>query len=304
MNIMSLTPFERQTRAVFHELHTKQGEDEVIFQRLASLLTPAYLQESENFFQQKICLDAGCGSNANATYSMLRQGAEKVYAFDLNETIFETVPQHLQEFEGRYVLSSDNVQHMRFEDGSFDFVHCSGVLHHAADLFAGLRELARVAKPGGMLYIMTYGKGGLIRDITTCLRTKYAQDNAFRTFIDTLDASVFTEFFQEIFTSMQSHGDGFGHKIPAETISLLFDEDLVLTIKDRVTAPAYHEHSEEELTQVLYEVGFKTVQRLTRYPKMTNIRRFLSPLYEAYDSKFARLLYGSGAVQLKAVKSP
>ena len=72
---------------------------------------------------------------------------------------------------------------------------------------------------------------------------------------------------------------------------------------DRVTAPAYHEHSEEELTQALYEAGFTTVQRLTRYPKMTNIRRFLSPLYERYDSKFARLFYGSGAVQLKAIKS-
>lgn len=131
---MSLTPFERQTRSIFHELHTQQGDNDAIFQRLSTLLSPAYLREADDFFQGKICLDAGCGSNANATYSMLRQGAEKVYAFDLNDTIFETV------------------------------------------------------------------------------------------------------------------------------------------------------------------------QCLTRYPAMTNFRRFLSPLYERYDSSFARLLYGSGAVQLKAVK--
>ncbi len=117
--------FETRTRKIFHELHKQQGENAQIFQRLTALLTPTYLQVPEDFFHGKICLDAGCGSNANATYSMLQQGAARVYAFDLNDTIFETVPRHLQAFEGKYILSTDNVLQMRFEDNFFDVVHCS-----------------------------------------------------------------------------------------------------------------------------------------------------------------------------------
>ncbi|MDY0096172.1 MAG: class I SAM-dependent methyltransferase [Candidatus Vecturithrix sp.] len=294
--------FERRTREIFHALHKQQGENAQIFQRLTALLSPAYLQVPEDFFHGKICLDAGCGSNANATYSMLQQGAARVYAFDLDDTIFETVPRHLQAFEGKYVLSTDNVLQMRFENNFFDVVHCSGVLHHTADLFAGLKELARVTKPGGLLYIMTYGKGGLIRDIVTYLRGKYQQDQQFANFVDTLDAAFFTDLFQMILCSMQAHGDDLARQISPEIMHTLFDEDLVLTIKDRITAPAYHEHDADELISALREYGFAEITRLTRYPEFTNIRRFLSPFYEQYDSEFAGLLYGSGSIQLKAVK--
>ena len=85
-----------------------------------------------------------------------------------------------------------------------------------------------------------------------------------------------------------------------EIIKSLFDEDLVLTIKDRITAPVYHEHSEEELVLFLNNSGFSKIERLERFPTYTNVRRFLSPLYYKYDSKFSKILYGSGNIQLKA----
>lgn len=80
-------------------------------------------------------MDAGCGSNANATYSMLEHGEKYIYAFDLDETIFETVPNFLRDYEGKYALNTDNVLTMQFDYNIFDFVHCSSVLHHTDDLF-------------------------------------------------------------------------------------------------------------------------------------------------------------------------
>lgn len=42
----------------------------------------------------------------------------------------------------------------------FDYIHCSGVLHHLQDPDAGLRVLRAVLKPGGALGLMVYARAG------------------------------------------------------------------------------------------------------------------------------------------------
>jgi len=299
---MKMSSVEEKTREIYHEIHVKQGDDQKIFYRLVQLLNPTFLKEEEDFFKGKVCLDAGCGSNANATYSMLKHGAEKVYAFDLNDTIFEKAPEYLQEFVGKYELSIGNVLGIQFSDNYFDFVNCAGVLHSTTDLVGGIKELSRVTKKGGMLCIQTYGKGGLVREITSYFREKYKKDETFKSLIDNLNAEYFERFFQEIFSIMQDHDDSFKNGVPVE-MKTLFDNDLALTIKDRIMTPIYLEHSEEEITAFLKDAGFSEIQRLTRYPVLKNIRKYMSPLYYKYDSEFAKLLYGSGSIQVKAIKS-
>jgi ubiquinone/menaquinone biosynthesis C-methylase UbiE len=299
---MKLDPIESETRQLFHQLHSAQLKNDQIFARLVDLLNPSYLEEPEDFFHGKTCLDAGCGSNANATLSMLIHGAEMVKAFDLDESIMETAPTKLTDFEGKYELTTGSVLEIPFPDQSFDFVHCSGVLHHSTDVMAGLKELVRVARPGAPIYIMTYGKGGIVRDITTLLRKRYAEDPGFRALVDDLEPEWFLELFAELKSSMFSHGDPSLDNVTDEQVSRFFDQDLVLTIKDRIAAPLYLEHSEEELTKAFNSFGCSKVTRLTRYPKLSNLRRILSPLYEQYDNPFAKLFYGDGAPQLKAIR--
>ena len=299
---MKKNPIEKKTRDIYHDIHTKQGDDKEIFSRLVQLLNPNYLKEKDDFFKGKVCLDAGCGSNANSTYSMLKHGAKKVYAFDLDETIFEKTPKYLKEFEGKYELKVDNVLNMQYEDNFFDFVHCAGVLHHTTDLPAGIKELARVTKEGGILVITTYGKGGLVRELTSYLRDKYKTDNEFKTLIDKIAAQYFERFFQEIFSIMSNNDDRPINLPTKDIMRSMFDEDLALTIKDRVKSPVYLEHSEEEIISFLREAGFPLTYRLSRYPIYTNIRKFLSPLYYQYSSEFSKLLYGSGDIQIKAKK--
>jgi ubiquinone/menaquinone biosynthesis C-methylase UbiE len=295
--------FERKTRRLFHKLHSAQAENQYIFHRLTSLLSTEYLRVEQDFFHGKVCLDAGCGSNANATYAMLMMGAEKVYAFDLDESIFETVPKMLKDFAPeRYDLRTGNVLTIDFADNTFDFVHCGGVLHHSADVLQGLKELARVTKPGGLLYVHTYGAGGLIREITSFFREKYSRDDSFRTVIDDLQVDQLRSGIKWILAGMKDHGDRMADRVSVELLEELIDDDLVLTIKDRITAPVYHEHSEEVLRKCLEGEGFTDIVRLTRYPHLKNIRRFLSPLYDKHDSDLARFLYGSGLIQLKALK--
>jgi 2-polyprenyl-3-methyl-5-hydroxy-6-metoxy-1,4-benzoquinol methylase len=60
--------------------------------------------------------------------------------------------------------------------GTFDVIECGGVLHHLADPDAGLRSLAAMLSPDGIMAIMVYGQHGrmavymlqeLMRNITT-----------------------------------------------------------------------------------------------------------------------------------------
>jgi len=303
---MNRKQFEQTTRTVFDEIHRAQGDDQAIFKRLAGLLNTEYLGVEDDWFADKICLDAGCGSNANATYSMLSMGAKKVYAFDLDpgsgDTVLDTAPKYLSEFEGRYELRLSNVLATDYPDDFFDFSNCAGVLHHTADLYQGMQELARVTKPGGTLYMLINGKGGLIRDITNLLRDKYNDDAEFKFFIDNLNEQRFGEIADWISSEMAAHGDDMGERVSMELLRTLFDKDLVLTIKDRIAAPVYHEFSEEEIVEWLTKNGFPQVERLSRYPRYKNVRRFLSPLYNSYGHELSKMLFGSGQIGIKAIK--
>jgi len=46
------------------------------------------------------------------------------------------------------------------EPGPFDYINCTGVLHHLADPVAGLRALLSVLAPGGGVGVMVYGEYG------------------------------------------------------------------------------------------------------------------------------------------------
>lgn len=299
-----ITDFQKKTRDIFHKIHVQQSESDLIFNRLISLLSPSYLKVEDNFFEDKICLDAGCGSNANATFAMLSMGAKKVYAFDLDESFIEPAQKRLKKFDGRYVLSTDDVLKTKFKDNFFDFVNCSGVLHHTGKkVIEGLKELKRITKNGGILYFMVNGKGGIIREFTNFLRERYIKDDEFKKIIDDLNEEKIRKEILFIYQSMIDHKDDLvKEEVPKALIELLFDRDLILTIQDRIQAPIYTETTEEELRTWLNENGFVNIKRLKRYPKYSNLRRFLSPLYDEYDNELSRFLFGDGMIQLIATK--
>ena len=266
------------------------------------MLNTEYLKLNKDYFHGKICLDVGCGSMGSATFSMLRMGVKKAYAMDLDDTFFDSVTKNLKKFEGKYELMTGNVLNLDYSDNFFDFTHCAGVLHHTGDVFKGYKELARVTKVGGIFYTVTYGKGGLIREITSFLRKKYKQDAEFKSLIDNLTEKSFSDLFDWMASIMDSHDNNMKKLILSKHFRKNFDTDWILTLKDRITAPIYDEHSEEEIISWLKNNGFGRIERLTRYPRYKNVRRLLSPFYYRYESKYSRLLYGSGIIQLKAVK--
>jgi SAM-dependent methyltransferase len=58
----------------------------------------------------------------------------------------------------RFGFRVGDVQHLPFEDGSFDAVVANHMLYHVPDIPKALSEITRVLRPGGALYATTNGK--------------------------------------------------------------------------------------------------------------------------------------------------
>lgn len=101
----------------------------------------------------KRILDAGCGNGRYSRFLLRHADPDAVL------TSFDLSPRMLERAQKR--LKSDRVSHVAadltrlpYADATFDAVVCGWVLEHLPDPLPGLRELARIMKPGGKLLLM------------------------------------------------------------------------------------------------------------------------------------------------------
>lgn len=105
-------------------------------------------------------LVAGCGANQGARYA-LQHPTARVTAVDLSAASLA----HEEKLKAKHGLDNLTLHQMRLEDiatlgKSFDFIASSGVLHHLPDPLAGLKALAGVLAPDGVIYLMLYARYG------------------------------------------------------------------------------------------------------------------------------------------------
>jgi SAM-dependent methyltransferase len=99
-------------------------------------------------------LDAGCGAGPLAIELVGR--GYFVHGVDVSEKMIVACRENLQA-KGfpvdRYALTHGDVFKAGFADGAFDCVSALGFLQYQDDEVAALRELNRVLKPGGVLFV-------------------------------------------------------------------------------------------------------------------------------------------------------
>lgn len=105
-------------------------------------------------------LVAGCGANQAARYALQHPGA-RVTGIDLSEASLA----HEERLKTRHGLENLILKRMSLLDvaelgQTFDFIACSGVLHHMPDPAAGLRALGSVLDRDGVIFVMLYGRYG------------------------------------------------------------------------------------------------------------------------------------------------
>jgi ubiquinone/menaquinone biosynthesis C-methylase UbiE len=106
-------------------------------------------------------LEIGCGAGYMA--SALAQRGLQVYAIDSIEIMVELTRRHAAESGIAEGLSLDvgNVYSLAFEDNSFDLVIAIGVIAWLDQPELAIKEMARVAKPGGYVLLTANNRMGL-----------------------------------------------------------------------------------------------------------------------------------------------
>jgi len=92
-------------------------------------------------------LDVGCGTGALTAVLVDRLGAGAVSAVDPSESFVEAAHARFPAVDIRRA----GAEQLPFPDGRFDCALAQLVVHFMADPVAGLREMARVTRPGGMI---------------------------------------------------------------------------------------------------------------------------------------------------------
>ncbi|MBM79688.1 MAG: hypothetical protein CMJ78_03720 [Planctomycetaceae bacterium] len=147
-----------QTGELFGDLWHRY--DEKLFRESVELFSMRFRANGFDldWFQGKRCLDAGCGGG-RYSIAMALLGAEQVTGADISSSGLEDARQRAASIPN-VDFAEASVLDLPFGDETFDFVCCSGVLHHTSDAKRGLANLVRVLKPGGQLYLLLYGKEG------------------------------------------------------------------------------------------------------------------------------------------------
>jgi SAM-dependent methyltransferase len=99
-------------------------------------------------------LDAGCGNGRYSRFLLKHAGPEaRITAFDLSPKMLARARRRLA--SDRVTFAVADLTRLPYADAAFDAAVCGWVLEHLPDPRLGLRELARVLRPGGRMLLLT-----------------------------------------------------------------------------------------------------------------------------------------------------
>jgi 2-polyprenyl-3-methyl-5-hydroxy-6-metoxy-1,4-benzoquinol methylase len=121
-------------------------------------------QGRKSFNKSFRCLVAGGGTGDSVIYlaEQLRETTAEIYYLDMSEASRQIAQQRaaIRQLSNITWLTESLLSLPQLNIGQFDYINCSGVLHHLHDPIAGLQALTSVLKEDGAIYLMLYAKYG------------------------------------------------------------------------------------------------------------------------------------------------
>jgi SAM-dependent methyltransferase len=106
--------------------------------------------------QRQRVLDVGCGPGALTAELVRRTGADTVSAVEPSASFAAAARKRLPEVDVRLAAA----EQLPFPDTAFDAALAQLVVHFMADPVAGLREMGRVTRPGGVVAACVWDHAG------------------------------------------------------------------------------------------------------------------------------------------------
>ena len=112
-----------------------------------------YFKEQRNLPGASRALEIGCGNGAGARILDRTFAFASIDALDLDPQMVQLAQRKQRHWSGdRLHLATGDAQQLPYGDASFDAIFNFGIIHHLEDWQSGIREVARVLKPGGGFY--------------------------------------------------------------------------------------------------------------------------------------------------------
>lgn len=298
-----------KTRDVYLEQHNIYLKDDVTFDRFVKMVSDiSYFHLPEGALKEARILDAGCGNTAYFQVAMHRFGVSHQTCLELGDEWVDPLKTKLQEQDiplENFTFVSGSTDDLPFSDGEFDYVFSNGVLPHLNDVEQAekaFKELSRVTKKGGSLYIILGAAGGLFEEkLFEAVREYYRENDLFKTFIDNISPDTFQTIFAQIADGMQKYtGESFNYT----KIAKLFDWDFCAFVQNVTQVPTrLCLELDENWTREQFKLnGFDEPKRCRRYVVRKNIRKYEAPLHYNSDLTISKILYGDGNMEWIAQK--
>ena len=152
MNLFDKNDIEETTKLLYEDIHPYTDIEDNISNYLKTL------NIGLDFFKGKDILECGYGGTGWSIEMLVRGEARSIKGIDLNPKWQKLYQEKYSNVKTDLDLRVGNLLDLPFEDESVDFATSYGVLHHTLDWEKGIKEMKRVLRPGGMLFIMVYGR--------------------------------------------------------------------------------------------------------------------------------------------------
>ncbi len=144
----------------FNSLFTGRGSRvyDVVMVRHTRRLYRRVIGDITPILSEGKVLDAGTGPGTLAREIARRQPQLQVYGIDLSEDMIRLAREHAkrEQLEERVHFAIGDVAHLPYPDHYFDLVVSTISMHHWYELEQPLRDLYRVLRPGGRLWIYDF----------------------------------------------------------------------------------------------------------------------------------------------------
>jgi len=287
------------TRKILHKVHLGRIKNKKGLKRVSNYISTKTLKVKKDFFKGKICAEIGAGSHGGGGLNVLNLGAKFVHLVDVHKNTKKGINKHLKKYKKKFKIHIGSVDNLPFANNYFDFVNCSGVLHHIERPEKAFREIKRVLKKNGTALIVVHGRGGIMtRTTMEILREEYYKNKLSRKIMCEIMEGKINKYLKFFKKNLNNKNFNTVKKI----FSLLNDNDLRMTIIDRILSPKYDLYDQAKLKKKLYNIGFKNFKRTPIKPKFQNIRDLLIPFYYNFNHNLSKFLYGDGQIRFTVQK--